>query len=101
MYEVTMYVKNTGTEALFITYLPTNLSWDGRQTRMTTTVYVIEGPATYCQLNPIEPVPLLEKDPLICDRGFLLTPGKVIKLDVILTVASLVAGGSWSWNLGI
>jgi archaellum component FlaG (FlaF/FlaG flagellin family) len=100
-YEVTLYVKNTGTVALYVTYLPTDLSFDLDQTRFTITVNVIEGPATPCQLNPITPVLMPEKNPLVCNNGFLLNPGKVIKIDIVLTVASLVSGGHWAWDFDI
>jgi hypothetical protein len=78
--------------------LPTDLSFDDNQTRFHITVTVIEGPATVCQLNPCSPVPLPEKNPLICASGFLLNPGKVIKVDIELHVDSLVSGGSWAWD---
>jgi len=101
VYEVTVYVRNTGTEAVYLTYLPTDLSFDHDQTRMTTRVYIIEGPATPCQLNPVDRIPLPEKIPTYCDQGFLLTPGKVVKLDIELFVHSLVAGGTWAWDFFI
>ncbi len=100
-YEVTVYVKNTGTQAVYITYTPSSLSFDSAQTRFRINVSVIEGPATPCQLNPITPVALPVKNPLVCENGFLLTPGKVIKLDIVLTVDSLVSGGTWAWNFFI
>ena len=34
-------------------------------------------------------------------NGFLLNPGKVIKIDIVMFVDSVVAGGSWSWNFYI
>ena len=100
-YEVTTYAKNTGNQAVYISYTPGSLSFDGAQTRFRVVVNVLEGPATSCQLLPITPTPLPVKNPLNCENGFLLLPGKVIKLDIVLFVDSVVAGGSWSWNLFI
>jgi hypothetical protein len=100
-YEVTCYVKNTGTVALYITYDPTYLYFDNNQTRFNTHVTVIEGPATVCQLQPCTPTPLPEKNPLVCANGFLLNPGKVIKIDIVLGVDSLVSGGTWAWDFYI
>jgi hypothetical protein len=100
-YEVTCYVKNTGTQAVYISYTPSALSFDGAQTRFRLNVTVIEGPATSCQLNPISPTFLPIKNPLVCENGFLLLPGKVIKVDIILLVDSLVSGGTWAWNFDI
>ncbi len=100
-YEVAVYVRNIGTEAVYITYTPGSLSFDGAQTRFRINVSVLEGPALPCQLLPITPTLLPVKNPLVCERGFLLLPGKVIKLDIILLVDSVVSGGSWSWSLFI
>ncbi len=98
-YEVTAYVKNTGNQAVYVTYVPPALVFDGGQTIMRLDVFVLEGPATSCQLLPISPVSLPFENPLVCERGFLLLPGKVIKLDIVLTVISVVAGGTWRWPL--
>jgi hypothetical protein len=100
-YEVTAYVKNTGSVAVYISYTPGALNFDGAQTRFRINVSVLEGPATPCQLLPISPVFLPLKNPLVCENGFLLLPGKVIKVDIVLLVDSVVAGGSWSWNFYI
>jgi hypothetical protein len=100
-YEVTAYVKNTGSVAMYISYTPGSLSFDGAQTRFRIVVNVLEGPATACQLLPITPTALPIKNPLVCENGFLLLPGKVIKVDIVLLVDSVVAGGSWSWNFYI
>jgi hypothetical protein len=100
-YEVTVYLKNNGTQAVYVTYTPSSLSFDGAQTRFRLNVSVIEGPATPCQLNPISPVFLPVKNPMVCENGFLLNPGKVIKLDIVLLVDSVVSGGSWNWNFFI
>ena len=101
MYEVAVYVKNNGTQAVYVTYTPGSLAFDGAQTRFRINVSVLEGPALPCQLLPITPTPLPVKNPLVCENGFLLLPGKVIKLDVVLLVDSVVAGGSWSWTFFI
>jgi hypothetical protein len=100
IYEVTAYVRNTGNQAVYITYTPGSLSFDGAQTRFRINVTVIEGPAMPCQLlTNYYKLPL--KNPLVCENGFLLTPGKVVKIDIELVPDSLVAGGSWSWNFFI
>ena len=100
-YEVTGYVKNTGNQAVYITYTPGSYSSDGNQLRLRFNVSIIEGPATPCQLNPITPIYLQVKNPLVCETGFLLHPGKVIKIDIVMFVDSVVAGGTWSWNFYI
>lgn len=98
-YEVKYYIKNTGTVGVYITYLPTWLFWDENQTRFHIAVDIIEF-GTPCQLDPMFE-PMLEKEPLVCDRGFFLPSGKVIKIDVKLFVESLVSGGSWAWDFTI
>jgi hypothetical protein len=141
-YEVTAYVRNTGNQAVYITYetsggepfvsdghddlqgedlatdrvLGGHIIFDGGQTRFRILVSVLEGPGLPCQLLPtVDPptesvkqlfdavggCPLPLKDPLVCDNGFLLLPGKVIKVDIVLLVDSVVAGGSWSWDFFI
>lgn len=100
-YEVTCYVRNSGNQAVYITYTPGSLNFDGAQTRFRINVSVIESPAMPCQLLPMTPELLPVKNPLVCERGFLLLPGKVIKVDIVLLVDSVVAGGSWSWNFFI
>ena len=100
-YEVTTYVKNTGNQAVYITYTPSTKNFDGDQTRFRIVVNVIESPATPCQLLPMTPQALPVKDPMNCPNGFLLLPGKVIKVDIILLVDSTVSGGTWSWDFFI
>ncbi len=100
-YEVTAYVKNVGNQAVYISYTPGALNFDGAQTRFRVNVSVLEGPATPCQLQPISPVFLPIKNPLVCNNGFLLLPGKVIKVDIVLLVDSVVSGGTWSWSFFI
>jgi len=131
-YEVTCYVRNTGSQAVYLTFTTSggegggsilavmpngenegelrafpppprqeSIWFDGGQTRFSVNVNVIEGPATPCQLFPCELVYLPSKDPMICESGFLLHPGKVVKIDIELLVYSVVAGGNWHWNFYI
>ncbi len=100
-YEVACYVRNIGTQAVYVSYTPGALNFDGAQTRFRINVSVLEGPALPCQLLPISPDFLPIKNPLVCENGFLLLPGKVIKLDIVLLVDSVVSGGSWSWTFTI
>jgi hypothetical protein len=99
VYERTVYVINEGTRAVYLTYLPTLFETDEMQTRMEIICHVIEGPATVCQLNPITWIPMLEKDPAICDAGFYLTPDKMVKVDIELTPLSLDTTNSpWTFD---
>jgi len=101
IYEVTAYVRNTGNQLVYLTYTPASLTFDGAQTRFKINVTVIEGPAMPCQLFPCPRVLLPVKNPMVCENGYPLTPGKVIKIDIELVPDSLVAGGNWSWNFFI
>jgi hypothetical protein len=113
-YEVTAYVRNLGSQGVYITYdldaqapmeyvsTPEGdyivLLFDDFQTRFRMNVTVIEGPSMPCQLFPIQLVRLPWKNELNCEHGFYLNPGKVIKIDIILQVDSVVAGGNWQWD---
>lgn len=97
-YEVTMYVKNTGKQAVYITYSPADQGFPYADTRFRIEAYIIEGPGTSCQLLPTNPTQLSVKNPLVCENGFLLNPGKVVKISVELFIDSLVTGGHWSWD---
>jgi len=96
-YELHVYVKNTGTETLRITYLPTFLEFYDGQAQMHIECTVLEF-GVPCQLYIIQPEGLPEKDigePWI---GFDLPPGKVIKVDIALYVHMVVSGGEYDWE---
>jgi hypothetical protein len=101
VYEFSLYVLNTGTSAVYITYLPTDFAPiipDAGQTRMHITVQVI-GFGMPCQMiaNNIPlptgvsslPYTLPEKSTAAPTNGFPLGSNKMIKLDVTLRVDSL------------
>jgi len=101
-YECKYYIRNTGTVGVWITYLPTDLTFDDDQTRFHFDVDIIEF-GTPCQLDSITPVVMLEKDPSpgMCLVGYFLGPGKVIKIDVMMRVDALVSGGNWAFDFTI
>jgi hypothetical protein len=97
-YEFAVYVLNTGTAPVYITYLPTDVNTDGGQTRFHITVNVIGFgmpcemilnniplPTGLCQL----PYALPEKNVNAPTAGFPLSPNKMIKLDITVRVDSL------------
>jgi hypothetical protein len=98
-YEYSVFVKNTGTKKLYITYLPTDI-WDtDHQSHLILTVKVVKF-GLPCQLSDISFV-LPEKDPTNPTLGFALDPTKVIKLDIELYVESVVSGMSYDWTFYI
>lgn len=99
-YQMEYYVLNTGTVGLYITYLPTDLTFYDDQARMTIWVTVIEWGNNACQDNP-ENFPLPEKDPFNPILGYFLGPGKWIKLRVEMYVDSVVSGGVYDWDFVI
>ena len=101
-YQLEYYIYNSGTLGLYITYLPTDLSFYGNQARMHIDVTVIEWGNEPCQMfTDGLPYVLPEKDPLNPQQGYFLGPGKIAKLRVELTVASVVAGGVYNFNFTI
>jgi hypothetical protein len=98
VYEFALYVLNTGTSAVYITYLPTDVSVDAGQTRFHITVQVI-GFGMPCQMiaNNIPlpagisslPYNLPEKSIANPTSGFPLASNKMIKLDITVRVDSL------------
>ena len=98
VYEFSLYVLNTGTTSVYITYLPTDVSTDGGQTRFHITVQII-GYGLPCQMiaNNIPlptgiaslPYNLPEKSTANPTAGFPLMPNKMIKLDVTVRVDSI------------
>ena len=97
-YEVTCYVKNNGNQAVYLSFQPGGVAFDDLQTHFRIATNVIEGPATSCQLLPITPTPLPLTDSFVCENGFFLNPGKVVKIDIIMFVDWVSTGGSWSWD---
>ena len=97
-YELHVYVKNTGTETLWITYLPTILEFYDGQAYMEIYCFVIEF-GVPCQLYILDQFPPMpEKDIGDPGRGFELPPGKVIKVDIALYVHMVVSGGEYDWE---
>ena len=100
-YEYTLYVFNDGTELVYITYLPTDVTTDGGQTRFHITVDVINY-GVPCQMtdNNLQlptgvlslPFALPEKSIANPSAGFPLGPNKMIKLDVMVRVDSVDLG---------
>ena len=98
VYEFALYVLNTGTNTVYITYLPTDVSTDGGQTRFHITVQVI-GYGLPCQMiaNNIPlptgiaslPYNMPEKSLGSPTSGFPLMPNKMIKLDITVRVDSI------------
>jgi hypothetical protein len=101
-YEFAVYVLNTGTAPVYITYLPTDVSTDGGQTRFHIDVQVI-GFGMPCEMianniplpAPVTSLPwaLPEKNVNAPTAGFPLNPNKMIKLDITISVASVDLNG--------
>jgi hypothetical protein len=97
-YEFAVYVLNTGTAPVYITYLPTDVIADGSQTRFHITVNVI-GFGMPCEMianniplpAPIASLPyaLPEKNTAAPTAGFPLNPNKMIKLDITVRCDSV------------
>lgn len=103
-YEWTIYVLNTGSEQMIITYFPTDKTFDGGQSSFTINVNVIEY-GVPCQMTDNIPLPpsivslpyvLPEKNVAIPEIGFPLMPTKMVKLDIMLTVNRVVVGRSYN-----
>jgi hypothetical protein len=98
LYEFAIYVLNTGTAPVYITYLPTDININGGQTRFHVTVQVI-GFGMPCEMiaNNIPlptgiaslPYNLPEKNTATPTAGFPLSPNKMIKLDITVRVDSV------------
>ena len=96
-YEFAIYVLNVGTAPVYITYLPTDISTNGGQTRFHITVNVI-GFGLPCEMTanniPLPtgftlPYALPEKNVNVATTGFPLSPNKMIKLDITVRVDSV------------
>jgi hypothetical protein len=99
IYSWTYYVQNLGSEAVYLSYKPYYYTASEEQVRIYLTLHVFEK-GLPCQLYSLSPpVELPEKDPLICDQGFYLTPGKMVKILVTLWVESVESGGTITWDL--
>jgi hypothetical protein len=108
-YEWPIYVVNNGSKQVYITYLPTTFSYDYGQTsgKIVVTVIAYGLPCETAGLlspplcpNQL-PYNLPEKDPAHPLTGFLLMPNKVIKLDVKLTINSIMADQTYLMYLDI
>ena len=97
-YQCPIYVKNTGTIGLYITYLPTDVLLIDDQTHFIITCYVLEF-GMECELYRVDPpVQLPEKDIANPGAGFYLPPGKVAKIDIVLFVDRVVVGENYQWE---
>lgn len=104
-YQCPVYVKNTGTVGIYITYLPTNvwLSEDppgsgSFQTHFIITAFVLEF-GMPCELYKLDtPFQLPEKSVANPTAGFYLPPGKMIKVDIVLLVDRVVIGETYTWE---
>jgi hypothetical protein len=109
-YEWPIYVVNNGSKQVYITYLPTNFIADSGQTSGSITVTVIAY-GLGCETSGTTLVPPLasnalpynlpEKNAATPQIGFLLMPNKVIKLDVKLTINSIMADQTYYMYLDI
>ena len=98
VYQVSVFIKNTGNKGVFLTYLPTLLSFYGGQAQFVITVYAVKF-GLPCQLSDITlPIQLPEKDIGNPGQGFWLDPGKMVKLDVNLLAVMLVSGGVYDFT---
>jgi hypothetical protein len=97
IYEFPIYVLNTGTQGLWISYLPHDVFFDDNQSQFSIYCFVVEQ-GLPCQLTNIYPFPLPVKNYLNPAQGYFLNPGKVIKILIELHVISLVSGHSYDWD---
>ena len=110
-YEFSVYVLNTGTELMYITYLPTDVNRDNGQTRFRITVDVINyGLPSQMTDNNIAlptgiaslPYALPEKNVATPTNGFPLMPNKMIKLDISIEVFSVdLNTGTWTFDFEV
>jgi hypothetical protein len=99
-YEFPIYVRNTGTRALYITYRPHDVYFDDGQSHFVLDCFVVEE-GLPCQMSNVGPLQLPEKIPSHPNMGYLLNPGKVIKVLIELYVDSLVSGRCYDWDFQI
>jgi len=104
-YEYAVFIRNKGTVDLYITYSPTHVFMNNDQTHFELHVMVTEF-GLPCQLSTISAVNLPEKDAANPTAGYLLPPGKVVKVDITLFVHSVwlppqTPSNSWEWLFNI
>jgi hypothetical protein len=109
-YEWPIYVVNNGSKQVYITYLPTTFISDDGQTAGSISITVIAY-GLGCETSGTTLVPPLasnalpynlpEKFAATPQIGFLLMPNKVIKLDVKLTINSIMADQTYEMLLDI
>ena len=98
IYELHVFVKNTGTDGVYLTYLPTVVELYDGQARFIITAKVLES-GLPCQLYMEDPPFVLpEKNITMPDQGFWLMPGKVAKVDIELYVEMVVSGALYDWD---
>ncbi len=98
-YEWSLFVKNTGSMGLYITYLPTDVWFNESQTHFIIMCKVVKF-GLPCQLND-ENFTLPEKVAANPVNGFLLPPNKMCKIDVELFVESTVSNSVYEWDFFI
>lgn len=98
-YEWSIFVYNTGSMGLYITYLPTDVWFDTNQTHFVITVNAVMF-GLPCQLSTVN-ASLPEKNPAIPSQGYWLPATKMIKLDIDLYVDSTVSGGVYDWDFTV
>ena len=109
-YELHVYVKNEGTEAVHLTFVALDSRGYDGTTGNVDQVQFYDGQAKFnmsisvlekglpCQLYAATgDLPI--KDIANHQQGFLLEPGKVVKVDVKLDVLMVVSGGTYDWTL--
>jgi hypothetical protein len=98
-YEWSIFVYNTGSMGLYITYLPTDKWFDDNQTHFVMTCTVVKF-GLPCQLDTVN-VSLPEKVAAAPATGYFLPATKMIKIDIDFYVESVVSGGSYDWDFTI
>jgi hypothetical protein len=98
-YEWSIFVFNTGSMGLYITYLPTDIWFDTNQTHFLITVNVVKF-GLPCQLADVSAA-LPEKNPATPALGYWLPATKMIKLDIDFFVDSTVSGGVYDWDFTV
>ena len=108
-YELHVYVKNEGTEAVHLSFVALDASGYDGTTGFVDQVSFYDGQAVFnmsisilekglpCQLYD-DSGDLPVKDIVLNQQGPILEPGKVYKVDVKLDVLMVVSGGSYDWT---
>jgi hypothetical protein len=88
-----------GTESAYVTYAPSSLNLCDDQAQFYFDAYVVET-GLPCQTSRVTPpVALPTQDPTVCNQGFLLKPGRVVKLMIVLWVYSVASNANYDWEL--